>query len=72
MPGAAILLGGDPEVGKSTILLQVAAGVARQSLRVVYVSGEEFLEQIRGRAGRLGVLEAAIRGELFAIVCGVC
>lgn len=60
VPGAAILLGGEPGVGKSTILLQVAAGVARQSLRVVYVSGEESLEQIRGRAGRLGVLDCGL------------
>ncbi|PIE74296.1 MAG: DNA repair protein RadA [Deltaproteobacteria bacterium] len=60
VPGAAILLGGEPGVGKSTILLQVAAGVAKQSLRVVYVSGEESLEQIRGRAARLGVLECGL------------
>ncbi len=60
VPGAAILLGGEPGVGKSTLLLQIAAGVARQSLRVIYVSGEESLGQIRGRAERLGVLDCGL------------
>ncbi len=58
VPGAAILLGGEPGVGKSTLLLQLAAlqaGVL-DSGACVYVSGEESLPQIRGRAERLGLL----------------
>lgn len=58
VPGAAILLGGEPGVGKSTLLLQLAAmqaGVLRSGA-CVYVSGEESLPQIRGRAERLGLL----------------
>ena len=51
------LLGGDPGIGKSTILLQMAQGLlkSQSELRVLYVSGEESLDQIRGRAKRLGV-----------------
>lgn len=54
VPGSAILLGGDPGVGKSTLLLQVAADVARLGAGVLYVTGEESPEQIRLRADRLG------------------
>ena len=52
-----VLLGGDPGIGKSTLLLQMAQGLASGAagLRVLYVSGEESVEQIRGRASRLGV-----------------
>lgn len=57
VPGAALLLGGEPGVGKSTLLLQLAARQAEQGGgRAVYVSGEESLTQIRGRAERLGLL----------------
>jgi len=59
VPGAALLLGGEPGVGKSTLLLQLAALQAEQGKkagRTVYVSGEESLAQIRGRAERLGLL----------------
>lgn len=54
VPGSAILLSGAPGVGKSTLLLQVCARVARKAT-VVYVSGEESEEQVVGRAQRLGV-----------------
>ncbi|MCY0885980.1 MAG: AAA family ATPase [Firmicutes bacterium] len=53
VPGALILLGGDPGVGKSTLLLQVAAALSRDG-PVLYVSGEESLRQVRMRARRLG------------------
>ncbi len=56
VPGAAILVGGEPGIGKSTLLLQVAGAVARNGRVTLYASGEESLPQIRSRAERLGVL----------------
>jgi len=56
VPGAAILVGGEPGIGKSTLLLQVAGSVASQGRSVLYATGEESLQQIRARAERLGVL----------------
>ncbi len=55
VPGALVLLGGDPGIGKSTLLLQALAGVGRQARRVLYVSGEESMQQTALRAERLGV-----------------
>lgn len=52
--GSIALLGGAPGIGKSTLLLQAAAAVARRDLDVLYVSGEESEEQVRRRAERLG------------------
>lgn len=60
MPGAVILLGGDPGVGKSTLLLQVAARLAGR-LSVLYVSGEESLRQVGQRARRLGVGDSGLQ-----------
>ena len=54
--GALMLIGGDPGVGKSTLLLQVCANLARAGKRVLYVSGEESAKQIKLRANRLGVV----------------
>ena len=54
VPGAMILVGGDPGVGKSTLLLQAAGALARQGLIVLYVSGEESLAQMSERGRRLG------------------
>lgn len=56
VPGAAILFGGEPGIGKSTLLLQLAGAVAASGRDVLYLSGEESLPQIRGRAERLGAL----------------
>ncbi|AZS42755.1 DNA repair protein RadA [Microbacterium oleivorans] len=56
VPGAAILLSGEPGVGKSTLLLEVAAQSARSGRRVLYVSAEESLGQVRLRAERTGAL----------------
>ena len=58
--GSALLVGGDPGIGKSTLLLQAAAALARQGHRVVYVSGEEAVAQIRLRAARLGLTDAPV------------
>ncbi|MDG1458054.1 MAG: DNA repair protein RadA [Pseudoprimorskyibacter sp.] len=61
VPGSAILVGGDPGIGKSTLLLQAAAAFARAGLSVVYVSGEEATAQVRMRARRLGLQEASVQ-----------
>ncbi|MDE8651925.1 DNA repair protein RadA [Novosphingobium album (ex Liu et al. 2023)] len=61
VPGSAILMGGDPGIGKSTLLLQVAANIARAGAEAVYVSGEEAAGQVRLRAERLGLSDAPIR-----------
>jgi len=61
VPGSAMLLGGDPGIGKSTLLLQVAAKLAASGREVVYVSGEEAADQVRLRAIRLGLGGAAVR-----------
>src|SRR5699024_5803419 len=53
-----LLVGGDPGIGKSTLLTQVSANMARQGLRVLYVSGEESARQVKLRAGRLGAQQA--------------
>src|SRR4051794_23845255 len=58
--GSAVLVGGDPGIGKSTLLLQAAAALAEQGKRVVYVSGEEAVAQVRLRAQRLGLGEANV------------
>src|ERR1044071_2989620 len=50
VPGSAMLVGGDPGIGKSTLLLQVCAELASKGRRVIYVSGEESAEQVRLRA----------------------
>ena len=63
---SAILVGGDPGIGKSTLMLQAAASLARQGRRVFYVSGEESVEQVRLRARRLGVHDAPL--ELAAAI----
>ncbi len=55
--GALMLIGGDPGVGKSTLLLQVCAHLARSGKRVLYISGEESAKQIKLRANRLGIRE---------------
>ena len=58
--GSATLLGGDPGIGKSTLLLQTAANLARAGRRVVYISGEEAADQVRLRARRLGLGDAPV------------
>lgn len=53
--GSLVLIGGDPGIGKSTLLLQVSVNLANHQRKVLYVSGEESLSQIKMRATRLGV-----------------
>jgi DNA repair protein RadA/Sms len=60
VPGSLVLVGGEPGVGKSTLLMHAAAQVAQRGDRVLYVSGEESAQQIRMRAQRLGALESGI------------
>ena len=59
--GSLVLVGGDPGIGKSTLLLQVCRNLAAAGRRVLYISGEESLKQIKMRANRIG----AISGELL-------
>src|SRR6188474_114823 len=58
--GSVLLLGGDPGIGKSTLLIQVAATLARAKQRAVYISGEEAVAQVRLRAERLGLAGAQV------------
>ncbi|MCV3272427.1 DNA repair protein RadA [Roseobacter sinensis] len=61
VPASAILVGGDPGIGKSTILLQAASAFARSGLKTIYVSGEEASAQVRMRAQRLGLADAPVK-----------
>jgi DNA repair protein RadA/Sms len=61
VPSSAVLVGGDPGIGKSTILLQAAAQFASAGLKSVYISGEEATQQVRMRAARLGLADAPVR-----------
>ncbi len=58
--GSVLLLGGDPGIGKSTLLLEVAAAYARTGQRAIYISGEEAVAQVRLRAERLGLADATV------------
>lgn len=60
VPGSVLLVGGDPGIGKSTLLLQVMAAFARAKLNAVYISGEEAIAQVRMRAKRLGLADAEV------------
>lgn len=67
VPGSVLLLGGEPGIGKSTLLIQTAAKLAGMGRRVAYISGEEAVAQVRLRAGRLGLASAPV--ELAAETC---
>jgi DNA repair protein RadA/Sms len=67
VPGSLVLIGGEPGIGKSTLLLQAAANLARTAGPVLYSSGEESEHQIKGRGQRLGVGEAPL--YLLAETC---
>lgn len=61
VPASATLIGGDPGIGKSTLLLQVSARLSRNGLEVVYVSGEEAAAQIQERAERLKISKSPVK-----------
>jgi len=61
VPGSAILVGGDPGIGKSTLLLQAVAAFGREGANTIYITGEEAPAQIRMRAARLGLADAPVR-----------
>ncbi|MGB0905561.1 MAG: DNA repair protein RadA, partial [Mangrovicoccus sp.] len=61
VPSSAILVGGDPGIGKSTLLLQAAAKFALNGLKTIYISGEEASAQVRMRAQRLGLKDAPVK-----------
>lgn len=60
VPGSAVLIGGDPGIGKSTLLLQAVCRLA-EKIRCCYVSGEEAVDQVRMRAARLGLADSKVR-----------
>lgn len=60
VPGSALLIGGDPGIGKSTLLLQVVCALGRGKARCIYVSGEEAVDQVRLRASRLGLIDVRV------------
>ena len=64
VPGSLILVGGDPGIGKSTLLLQVCRNMAQDNRKVLYISGEESLRQIKLRANRIGEF-----GENLFLLC---
>jgi len=61
VPASALLIGGDPGIGKSTLLLQVMARLARSGANCLYISGEEATAQVQMRAGRLGEADAPLK-----------
>jgi DNA repair protein RadA/Sms len=67
VPGSVVLLGGEPGIGKSTLLLQVAAGLAGTAGSVLYATGEESAGQVRLRAGRLGLLETSVADRIAVV-----
>jgi DNA repair protein RadA/Sms len=60
VPGSVLLIGGEPGIGKSTLLIQACARLAMLGRRVVYISGEEAVAQVRLRAARLGLSDAPV------------
>ncbi len=62
--GSLVLVGGDPGIGKSTLLLQVCRNLSEKGVRVLYISGEESLQQIKIRAERIGTF-----GDSLALLC---
>lgn len=67
VPGEVILLSGDPGIGKSTIMLQIAINIAKTKKKVLYVSGEESESQIKIRAERIADQKELLKTELFVL-----
>jgi DNA repair protein RadA/Sms len=73
--GSVVLIGGDPGIGKSTLLLQTAESLAKKNAKVIYISGEESIDQVRLRARRLNISGDSIElasttnvGEIIASI----
>ena len=64
VPGSLVLLGGEPGIGKSTLLLQIAQALQKKDRRILYISGEESAQQIKMRAERLGSRDT---GEIYLL-----
>ena len=60
VPGSVTLIGGDPGIGKSTLLLQIVAALAKKDMACAYISGEEAIDQVRLRARRLGLEQSPV------------
>ena len=60
VPGSLVLVGGDPGIGKSTLLLQVCQKLSGQNRKILYISGEESLKQIKLRANRMGTFSESL------------
>lgn len=71
-PGSSILIGGEPGIGKSTLLLQLCGNLAKMGVKTLYASGEEGLPQIRARAERLGALNPSLMGIATSGIEDVC
>src|SRR6201987_2571988 len=69
--GSVLLVAGDPGIGKSTLLIQAAAALARGGHRAVYISGEEAVAQVRLRAERLGLRDAKVELEAGTLIEGI-
>jgi DNA repair protein RadA/Sms len=67
VPGSLVLIGGDPGIGKSTLILQAVQRLAREGHRILYISGEESTQQIKLRAQRLSMDSS----EIY-LLCGTC
>jgi DNA repair protein RadA/Sms len=67
VPGSLVLIGGDPGIGKSTLLLQVVSRLSRNGLKALYLSGEESPQQLKLRAERL-----AVRSQELFVLTGTC
>ena len=66
--GSLVLVGGDPGIGKSTLLLEMCRNLVEDSVKVLYVSGEESMSQIKSRAVRLGITEGSIMEERLMLL----
>ena len=60
VPGSLVLVGGDPGIGKSTLLLQVCQKLSAKNQKILYISGEESLKQIKLRANRMGTFSESL------------
>ena len=70
--GSLVLVGGDPGIGKSTILLQVCRNLSKDGRKVLYISGEESLKQIKLRADRIGAIEGELKFMAETCLDDIC